>query len=1003
MALHNNSSSPQFNIYKFTELVEKLTPLIHELSDHQKQIGIETLQDCCFARNVQELSISWQQQYCQPKIPSSCFSILHYNIRYFNSNQADLIEMVNVFSPTIISLNELGSVIPKKIIKQLLFSYNVYQNEGTNSHGGVVLAVDKRLKCQRIEINEPNLIAVRIIIDGQQWVVASIYSPPSEQLPLFTMTNLLKESRNIIIAGDLNAKHQDWGCPQVNTKGRVLAKWLDHNKLNVLNVGTKTSLRSNTTIDLIISREIPETSESKSLSYTGSDHLPILTRFFRLNVLVDKHLVPRTYWKLYSSILNVFVDQFQAEQEIAMDDSNNTYTWFLSLEQFLSALKLRVTEWKEVSRKRPSISPPLRILLRHKHYLQNRYRHSKYEEDRLRLRSWNKLIKQEFQAHRQRSWEQFISKVASPNPSSFWYTVKKLNKKKSVDFSALTDENTVHRSPEDIVKCLNHHFTERHAQPSLNILNINDKEADELWKLYSLADKDDIKLLSSQSDLQFTEQELKTTIRSLKNKNSSSFDQVSNKMIKFIPAHYHIMLTHAYNELFQAAHWGKEWKMARTICLNKSDNPAPTTNQLRPISLLPTFSKIYERLFLLRFNSWSSRMNILPAQQSGARPHQATTSRVNCLLEQITQSGRYNSFTPVVYIDFLQAFDKLWQKGLLLKLNKLNCPSSYLAWITNYFVNRTLKIDYGGIKSALVNVERGAPQGSCLGPVMYVICHHDLHQCFNTPANVHAYVDDIAIVYVPSMYLEYKFQVTEIEERINKDMLNLLNYAKDWHQPLNPNKTEMVVYHKSVKCPKLEIYYDGVKILQKKNFKYLGFHLDAKLSFRAMIDAQFIKLRKAYIILKYIHRQFPTFSELKIKFFNTYIWPHMYMMATIYCLFSNTSRERLASFFRRCLRLIHCLFQCPTEDLHHHFHLPTIEKRFKKCLVKRMKNIQLYESMFIECTLQYKYLHSILYHHYRIRSHLRYMPLGRPSIRLTSFLEKDCRTFFDHLCEFAFS
>ncbi len=154
-------------------------------------------------------------------------------------------------------------------------------------------------------------------------------------------------------------------------------------------------------------------------------------------------------------------------------------------------------------------------------------------------------------------------------------------------------------------------------------------------------------------------------------------------------------------------------------------------------------------------------------------------------------------------------------------------------------------------------------------------------------------------------------------------MSKLLNYSNDWHQPLNPNKTEFVVYHKSVQCPNLEIYYDGVKIMQKKNFKYLGFHLDAKLSFRNMIDAQFLKLRKAYVILKFIHRQFPSFLKLKMKFFNTYIWPHMHMMATIYYL-SNTARERLAAFYRRCLRLIHFLFQCPTVDLHHHFQLPTI-------------------------------------------------------------------------------
>ncbi|CAF4742888.1 unnamed protein product [Rotaria sp. Silwood1] len=568
----------------------KLLPLLYELSDHQKRIGIETLQECCWTWNFHDLSNFWQQHYRQPEVPTTCLSMLHYNIRNFYSNQVDLIEMVNIHSPTIISLNELGTVVPKKLIKQLLFSYNVYIKEGTNAHGGVVLAVNNRLKCQLIEINEPNIVAVRIIIEGQQIVVASIYSPPTEQLPLTTLTTLLNVSKNIVITGDLNAKHPDWGCPQVNTKGRILANWLNNHNLNVLNAGTKTSLRSNTTIDLVISSEIPETSDSQSLPYTGSDHLPIFTKFFRLNVLIDKFLVPRTYWKLYSSLLIVLHGQFQAEQEIALSNSTNTFNWFLMFEQFLAALKLRVTEWKEVKQKRPSISPSLRILLRHKHYLQNRYRHSKYEEDRLRLRSWNLLVKQEFRALRQRSWEHFISKVASPSPSTFWSTVKKLNKKKSIDFSALTDGNTVHRSPEDIVKCLNLHFTERHSQPLLNMLDILDKDADELWKLYSLADKEDIKLVSSQSDLQFSEQEIKNTIRSLKNKNSSGFDQVSNKMIKLLPAHYHVLLTHAYNELFRAAHWGKEWKMARTICLNKSDNPAPTTSQLRPISMLPTFN-----------------------------------------------------------------------------------------------------------------------------------------------------------------------------------------------------------------------------------------------------------------------------------------------------------------------------------------------------------------------------------------------------------------------------
>ena len=545
--------------------------------------------------------------------------------------------------------------------------------------------------------------------------------------------------------------------------------------------------------------------------------------------------------------------------------------------------------------------------------------------------------------------------------------VKKLNKKKSIDFLDLTVGGTIHRSPIDIVNHLVHHFTERHEPPSLNINNQLDIDAYSLWNLFSSANLEDIQLVTSHADLLFNKQDIKCTIRSMKNKNSSGLDRVSNRMVKLLPSQYHELLASAYSVLFRSAFWESEWKRARTICLNKCDQPAPSTNQLRPISMLPTFSKIYERLFLLRFNSWTTRMNILPSQQSGARPHQATTSRVNYLLEQITQTQRYCRFIPVIYIDFMQAFDKLWHQGLIWKLRNLDCPSSYLIWPANYFSNRTMKIDYNGLKSTPVNVERGAPQESCLGPVMYVICHYDLPLIFQDLTPVHAYVDDIAIAYPPSIYLNYRQQTIEIEKQINKDMMMMLKYTKDWRQPLNPNKTEMVVYHKSRQCPRLHVYYDGIKIVQKDNFKYLGFHIDSKLTFRCLIDAQFNKLRKAYVILKYIHRQFPSFNQLKMKFFNTYIWPHLYMMASIFCLLSPSSRERLAAFHRRCTRPIHQLYQCPTKDLHGIFKLPTIEERFKKSLAKRMKNIQVYEPSLIECVLLYKHSMNILYEHYRVK------------------------------------
>ena len=122
----------------------------------------------------------------------------------------------------------------------------------------------------------------------------------------------------------------------------------------------------------------------------------------------------------------------------------------------------------------------------------------------------------------------------------------------------------------------------------------------------------------------------------------------------------------------------------------------------------------------------------------------------------------------------------------------------------------------------------------------------------------------------------------------------------------------------------------------KRGTKYLGFHLQAKLPFRLMIDSQFIKLRKGYEIMKWIHRQFSASIRLIIRFWNTYLWPHLNMMATIYFLLSFTVQDRVTAFYRRCQRLINCLFECSPEEICEHFHTPTLDQKLRRCLPKRL-------------------------------------------------------------------
>ncbi len=155
-----------------------------------------------------------------------------------------------------------------------------------------------------------------------------------------------------------------------------------------------------------------------------------------------------------------------------------------------------------------------------------------------------------------------------------------------------------------------------------------------------------------------------------------------------------------------------------------------------------------------------------------------------------------------------------------------------------------------------------------------------------------------------------------------------------------------------------------------------------RLSFKPLVDRQLRKCRQTYSIMKHIHRQVPSY------------------MATIYCLVSNILRERINSFYRRCLRIIYCLFECPTIDIHKKLRLPTLEEKFQKNLKNRLKNIEQFEQELITCYLMNKSIANTTCQHYVEKSCIQSLSRGRPSMRTIKFYQNSS-TFFDRLLQFA--
>ena len=814
------------------------------------------------------------------------------------------------------------------------------------------------------------------------------------------MSSLLTHALQTILLGDFNVKHTEWGCLINNSKGEQLLKWINENKLILHNSNMKTSLRSSTTIDLIISNQQIGSVNSSLLPYTCSDHYPIFIEFSNIVITSkDQQSFPKTYWNVYQVVLSAIYKHI----EELYSDIHDEHHVFIQFQNLLRALRSRVTVWARKNTIRPTLPPSVRILLKYKHYLQNRYYKTKLENDRLALRLWTNIIKHEIVHHRARMWNKILSKIASPNPTTFWRNIKLINKKRTINFCGITDDNNfIHKTPQSIISCLQDHFEKRFASPLLNLQDKTDAEASTFWQEPTRISTNQLLIQDymNDSDLKFNVQDLQNIIKSLANKASSSFDRISNQTIKLIPTEYYQLLIDQYNILFKSARWEPEWKCARLLCFNKVDSPVPKPSQLRPINLLPVFSKLYEKLFLLKFNKGLTNSNILPRQQSGSRRNQSTTTRVHHLLQQLTQSLTYNSISTAVYIDFLQAYDKLWQQGLLLKLSNLQCPPAYMYWITNYFKGRTCIIDIDEQISSPININSGVPQGSCFAGTAFIVDHYDLPDIFDQPHHAHLFVDDLAIIYTPSIFLSFQTQITNLEKIIIADMAHRLNYSRKWHQPVNHEKCKFVIYYTCVRPPHMNIFFNSTAIKQSKQFKYLGYILDHRLSFNAFIKQQLIKMNNVFPILKYIHKQYPIFFSFKTRFFNAFIWPHFNYISIIYVLCSPATQETIHRFYRKCLRIIYCLQYTTNHELHEQLKLPTLRTRFQKIIQKRLLQIQQHEQELLATIGQHQQLKITLEKHFTKQKCIPHLPKGRLRKRIINFYQNNKQTIFDRLLSF---
>ena len=270
------------------------------------------------------------------------------------------------------------------------------------------------------------------------------------------------------------------------------------------------------------------------------------------------------------------------------------------------------------------------------------------------------------------------------------------------------------------------------------------------------------------------------------------------------------------------------WKEVKVKPLFKTGNKEDVNNY-RPISILPTLSKLIEKWVERQFSQYLNDFNLLHKSQSGFRPKHSNESALIRMIDSWLKAINEGNMVGCVLVDFLKAFDLVDHKILLKKLKCYKCNNSCLSWFESYLQNRTQRVSLNDNLSEAADVIHGVPQDSMLGPLLFLLFINDLPLYLqNTFTIVDLYADDTTIYFSNADKLV-------LEKNLQSSLNCLQKWCRENGMILNIDKTKVMLIASRQKRTVLgdtifNLQYNDIDIKMTTSDKVLGIYVDNNLT-----------------------------------------------------------------------------------------------------------------------------------------------------------------------------
>ncbi|MCG8032214.1 MAG: endonuclease/exonuclease/phosphatase family protein [Candidatus Thiodiazotropha taylori] len=329
------------------------------------------------------------------------------------------------------------------------------------------------------------------------------------------------------------------------------------------------------------------------------------------------------------------------------------------------------------------------------------------------------------------------------------------------------------------------------------------------------------------STITLTPPDVQSTMQSLKVGKASGPDGISNHILRELSNELSSPFCTLFNQSLRYGIFPTSYKDANVSPVPKKGDLSIASNY-RPISLLNSEAKVFERLVFKHLFNHLQNNNILSSLQSGFMPGDSTVNQLTFLYHTFCEALDAGKEVRAVFCDISKAFDRVWHKGLVFKLKAAGVTGSVLHWFNNYLSDRRQRVVLPGGSSDWTFIRAGVPQGSILGPLLFLLYINDIVN--DIGSNIRLFADDTSLFIIVN-------DPVSAATCLNSDLDKISRWAATWLVAFNPSKSAaFLMSRKLIKPNHPPLFMQNIQIDEVNSHKHLGLYFSQDCSWHKQID-----------------------------------------------------------------------------------------------------------------------------------------------------------------------